>query len=271
MTDLWNDLLDCLALKPLGQGVYKGRSQRLDYHRLFGGQLLAQCARAVALTCPGKAVKSMHVLFPREGRGNEPVRYETDCVQQGRTYAAVRTQARQAHGVVAVATASLHTWEGGPERQTVQPVGDLPGPERRVALDMLPWESRAVTDLDTDDAEPPAYELWTRTPRVSADLSPALLAYATDLTLIGTALRPLERVTQRDAGRAFVSAVTSHTVWFHQPLRTDEWLVMRQHSPVAAHGRCHGRGDVLTERGELVASYAQEGLLRFRRADDDAG
>ncbi|MER5756423.1 acyl-CoA thioesterase domain-containing protein [Streptomyces sp. NPDC002088] len=263
MTDLWNDLLDCLAPKPLGQGVYEARSQHLDYHRLFGGQLLAQSVRVAELTCPGKAVKSLHVLFPREGRGGEPVRYETDCVQQGRTYAAVQIQARQEHGVVAVATASLHTWEGGPQRQSTAPVGPLPGEERRIDLDLLPWETRSATDLDSPGSEPPAYELWTRTPTVAADLGPALLTYATDLTLIGTALRPVAGVTQHDAGRAFTSAVTSHSVWFHQPLRTDSWLVLRQHSPVAAHGRCHGRGDVLTEQGELVASYTQDALLRF--------
>lgn len=263
MTDLWNDLLDCLDPKPLGQGVYEARSQQLAYHRLFGGQLLAQSARVAELTCPGKAVKSLHVLFPREGKGDEPVRFETDCVQQGRTYAAVQIQARQEHGVIAVATVSLHTWEKGRQRQTVDPAADVPGEERRLDLELLPWETRAATDLDSPASEPPAYELWTRTPPVAADLGPALLAYATDLTLIGTALRPLDGVTQHDAGKAFASAVTSHSLWFHKPVRTDAWLMLRQHSPVAAHGRCHGRGDVLTEQGELVASYAQDALLRF--------
>ncbi|MET8209899.1 hypothetical protein ABZT51_28460 [Streptomyces sp. NPDC005373] len=93
---------------------------------------------------------------------------------------------------------------------------------------------------------------------------PGLLSYATDLTLIGTALRPLAAVSQADAGRAFASSVTSHTVWFHEPIRTDEWLVLRQRNPLTVHGRCHGRGDVLAKQGELVASYAQEALLRFR-------
>ncbi|MET8211449.1 acyl-CoA thioesterase domain-containing protein [Streptomyces sp. NPDC005373] len=265
MTDLWNDLLDCLHLKPLRQGVYEARSQHLEYHRLFGGQLLAQCVRVAELTCPGKAVKSLHVLFPREGKGGEPVRYETDCVQQGRTYGAVQIQARQEHGVVAVATVSLHTWEGGPQRQTVEPVGPLPAVDRRIDLELLPWETRAASDLDFTDSVPPAYELWSRTPPAAADAGPALLAYATDLTLIGTALLPMPGVSQRDAGKAFSSAVTSHSLWFHQPVHPGAWNVLRQHSPVAAHGRCHGRGDVLTEHGELVASYAQDALLRFTR------
>lgn len=102
-----------------------------------------------------------------------------------------------------------------------------------------------------------------RTPAVDAELAPALAAYATDLTLIGTALRPLDGFNQRGNGTAFTSAVTSHTLWFHRPFRTDDWFLLRQHSPVLAHGRCFGRGDVLSEDGTLVASYAQEALLRF--------
>jgi acyl-CoA thioesterase-2 len=77
-------------------------------------------------------------------------------------------------------------------------------------------------------------------------------------------LDPLEGFNHSGNGTLFTSAVTSHTVWFHQPFRTDQWLLLRQHSPVLAHGRCFGRGDVLTEDGTLVASYAQEALLRFR-------
>ena len=113
-------------------------------------------------------------------------------------------------------------------------------------------------------AGPPRFEMWMRTPPVDGDLAPALTAYATDLTLIGTALRPLEGFNHSGNGTLFTSAVTSHTVWFHRPFRTDRWLLLRQHSPVLAHGRCFGRGDVLTEDGTLVASYAQEALLRFR-------
>lgn len=263
-TDLWNDLLGCLDLAPLGGGRYEGRSQQLEYRRLFGGQFLAQFARAATLAAPDKGLKSLHTQFLREGRTGEPVHYETDVPQQGRTFATVRLTARQGQRVIAVANASLHTWEDGqPERQTVDPAPALPGPERTVDLGLLPWESRAATDLDTEKSEPPGYELWTLIPQVHRALAPALVAYATDLTPIGTALRPVPGVTQAGAGRAFTSAVTSHTVWFHRPFDTGEWLLLRQHSPLAAHGRCFGRGDVLSGQGALVASYAQEALLRF--------
>lgn len=262
MTD-WNDLLGCLELVPVSPGVFEGRSQRLEYRRLFGGQFLAQFARAAVLAAPGKELKSLHTQFTREGRTGEPVRYEVDVVQEGRTFATVRLLARQEHGVVAVAGASLHGWEEGLERQTVDAVPGVPGQERRVELGLLPWESRAASDLDTVKSEAPVYELWTRIPSVRRELGPALLSYATDLTPIGTALRPVAGVTQGDSGKLFASAVTAHTVWFHRPLATGGWLLLRQESPVAAHGRCFGRGDVLDEGGELVASYAQEALLRF--------
>ncbi|MFF7734527.1 acyl-CoA thioesterase domain-containing protein [Streptomyces sp. NPDC007984] len=263
MTDLWNDLLGCLDLVPCKPGTFEGRSQQLEYRRLFGGQLLAQFAGAAQLAAPGKGLKSLHTQFLREGRSGEPVRYETEVAQLGRTFAAVRLAARQEHGVVAVSNASLHVWEEGPDRQTADPVPALPGPERPVELGLLPWESRAATDLDTGTSEPPEYELWTRIPEAPPALVPALLAYATDLTPIGTALRPVEGVTQADAGRVFASAVTSHTVWFHRPFVTGDWLLLRQRSPLAAHGRCFGRGDVLAPDGTLLASYAQEALLRF--------
>jgi acyl-CoA thioesterase-2 len=142
-------------------------------------------------------------------------------------------------------------------------VPPLPDAEHRADLGLIPWETRTITDLDADTAGPPEYDLWMRTPAVDPDLAPALTAYATDLTLIGTALRPFDGVSQRQAGTAFTSAVTSHTVWFHRPFRTDMWLLLHQHAPVLAHGRCFGRGDILDESGALLASYAQEAIVRF--------
>ena len=89
----------------------------------------------------------------------------------------------------------------------------------------------------------------------------ALLAYATDLTIIGTALRPFDGVSQADTMITLHTAVTSHTLWFHQPFRVDAWLLLTQHSPVVAGGRAYGRGDVYAG-DELVASFAQESMVR---------
>ena len=171
--------------------------------------------------------------------------------------------------MMATATISMHVIEGGPEHRRA--TSAVLGPEHRVALDLIPWETRAVDDLNVTTTGPPQFEFWMRTPAVDPALAPALAAYATDLTLIGTALRPMDGVGQRGNGTQFTSAVTSHTVWFHRPFRTDGWLLVRQHSPLLAHGRCFGRGDVLTEDGVLVASYAQEALLgRYRGQHEKA-
>lgn len=287
MPDSWKDLLSCLELEVPSAArrhdtdeaqprhaetddhhavptVFEGRNQRLNYHRLFGGQLLAQLVRAACLSCPDKTVKSLHVLFPRAGRADEPVRYEVTRHHDGGTFATLTVLARQTRGTAAAATVSMHAAEEGPDHQDVSEVPAVPAAEDRVEFDLLPWETRSTVELDTPAAGLPELDLWMRTPPVDLELAPALAAYATDLTLIGTALRPLEGVSQRDAGTAFASAVTSHTVWFHRPFRTDDWLLLRQHSPSLAHARCFGRGDIRTEGGSLVASYAQEALLRFQ-------
>jgi acyl-CoA thioesterase II len=270
MADRWNDLLACLDLtaqpaQPAeSDQVFEGRNQGLNYYRLFGGQLLAQFVQAARLAVPGKAVKSLHVLFPRAGRDDEPVRYELRRHHDGGTFATVSIVARQAKGVLATASVSLHAPEDGRDHQSVPEVPAVPGAEHRVEVDLLPWDTRTTVDLDATAPGPPELELWMRTPTVDPEFAPALAAYATDLTIIGTALRPLEGLSQHSAGDAFTSAVTGHTLWFHRPFRTDQWMLLRQHAPLLAGGRCFGRGDVLTEDGALVASYAQESMVRFK-------
>jgi acyl-CoA thioesterase-2 len=266
--DLWSDLLACLELTPVassdtGEAVFEGRNQALEYHRVFGGQLLAQFIRIASATSPDKAVKSQHAVFAREGRADEPIRYEATRHHEGRSFATVTITARQSRGVVATSSICMHMNEDGPEHQEVRDVPAVLGPEHRVALDLIPWETRTTVDLNTTTTGPPQFEFWMRTPAVDDGLAPALAAYATDLTLIGTALRPMDGASQRGNGTTFTSAVTSHTIWFHRPFRTDDWLLLRQHSPLLAHGRSFGRGDMLTEDGMLVASYTQEALLRF--------
>jgi acyl-CoA thioesterase-2 len=276
--DLWSDLLACLDLHPVPSGgaaeelagddvtEFEGRNQQLDYHRVFGGQLLGQFLRIASATCPDKDVKSQHTVFTREGRADEPIRYQATRQHEGRSFANVTIIARQSRGVVATSSICMHALEDGPEHQSVDDVPAVLGPDYEVALDLIPWETRAVVDLNVTTTGPPQFEVWMRTPAVDQALAPALAAYATDLTLIGTALRPMDGVGQRGNGTAFTSAVTSHTIWFHRPFRTDGWLLLRQHSPLLAYGRSFGRGDVLGEDGSLVASYAQEALLRFSEA-----
>lgn len=272
MPDLWTDLLACLDVPGTipedgAPAVFEGRNQQLEYRRVFGGQLLGQFLRVAALICPEKTVKSQHAVFAKEGRADEPVRYEAMLHHEGRSFAVVAIVARQSRGVIATASVSMHALEDGPEHQHVDAIPAVLGPQHEVTLSLIPWQIRTNIDLNAATPGPPSFEMWMRTPAVDAALAPALTAYATDLTLIGTALRPVEGVSEKDTMTLFTSAVTSHTLWFHRPFRTDDdWLLLRQHSPLLAGARCFGRGDVLTESGALVASYSQEALVRFSAA-----
>lgn len=280
MLDLWTDLLSCLDLRlhpaptdlphpePTDRGttltVFEGTNQQIEYHRLFGGQLLAQFVRTAAFTCPDKAVKSVHVLFAREGKNDAPVYYIVHTQHCGRSFAALSIIAQQKGEVVATAAVSMHAVEEGLAHQTIADVPPLPSEAYRVRHSLMPWDLRTAGDLDSTAATAPEYDLWMRTPEAGTELAPALVAYATDLNLIGTAILPLEGFSQRGNGTEYTCATTSHTVWFHRPFRTDDWLLLRNRSPILANGRCFGRGDILTEDGTLVASFTQEALLRFR-------
>ncbi len=204
MPGLWIDLLGCLDLHSAAQAgadersdaeditTFDGASQQLQYHRVFGGQLLGQFIRAAQLTCPDKTVKSLHAVFAREGRAAEPVRYPSTRQHQGRSFASLTITAHQTRGVLASSSVSMHAVEDGPEHQDREPVPALLGEKHRAELDLIPWETRCADDLNAVTAGPPRLELWMRTPPVDGDLAFALTAYASDLTPIGTALRPLE-------------------------------------------------------------------------------
>jgi acyl-CoA thioesterase-2 len=266
--DLWIDLLACLDIGPSSSGDgactrFEGRNQQLEYRRVFGGQILGQFLRIASQTCPDKVVKSQHAVFAKEGRTDEPISYQATLHHEGRSFATITVIATQAHGVIATASISMHAVEGGREHQQVDAVLAVLGPEHEITLSLIPWQVRTDVDLSAATAGPPQFEMWMRTPAVGPELAPSLTAYATDLTLIGTALRPIEGISEKDTMTLFTSAVTSHTMWFHRPFRTDDWLLLRQHSPLLAGGRSFGRGDVLTPDGQLVASYSQEALVRF--------
>lgn len=270
MPELWNDLLNCLDLRACPSdedrddiALFDGTNQQLEYHRLFGGQLLAQLVRASQLSCPGKSIKSLHAVFAREGRADEPVRYEITRRHEGRSFATLSAVAQQSRGVLATATVSMHAHEDGPELQTIEAVPPVLPADAHTEFSLIPWETRTTTDLSHSGVSAPEFEMWMRTPEVDPDFAPALTAYATDLNLIGTALLGVDGFDHTGNGTKFTSAVTSHNLWFHRPFRSDEWLLLRQHSPILVHGRCFGRGDVLTENGSLVASFAQEALVRI--------
>jgi acyl-CoA thioesterase-2 len=261
-----DDLVGCLALQEVEPGLVEGRNLDLAYHRVFGGQILAQLVAAASAASPSKSVKSLTVLFPREGETSKPMRYRVQVHQDGRTFGTTEVVASQDEKVVAVGLVSMHVDEDGLDRSDTPPDVGPPTDATLQDLGMVPWETRIVGGVDLSDraAGPARLEMWMRTPPLGDNraVHQALLALATDLTLIGTALRPFEGVSQADSTVSLHTAVTSHSVWFHQPFRLDDWLLVAQHSPVVAHGRAFGRGDVFSAAGDLVASFAQEAMIR---------
>ncbi len=258
-------LLGCLSLEPVAPGEVEGQNLDIGYHRVFGGQILAQMLSAATEASPEKSVKSLHILFPREGDTAKPMRYRVDKLQDGRTFGTTEVVATQDGKVISAAVLSMHVDEEGLHRSDAAPTVGPPEDASLAEVPMVPWEVRMVGGVDLADREsgPPRLEWWMRTPGIGDDrhLHQALLSHATDLTLIGTALRPFAGLSQADSTVALHTAVTSHTLWFHQPFRVDDWLLVVQHSPVVAHGRSFGRGDVFAG-DQLVASFAQEAMVR---------
>jgi acyl-CoA thioesterase-2 len=258
-------LLGCLELTEVGVGVVEGQNLDIGYHRVFGGQILAQVLVAAAAASPEKSVKSLHILFPREGDTAKPMQYAVQKLQEGRTFGATEVVASQDGKVIAAAVLSMHADEPGLHRSDGPPAVGPADADRHDLGAMVPWETAIVGGVDlADRAEGPArLEWWMRTASVGDErvVHQALLAHATDLTLIGTALRPFDGVSQADSTVTLHTAVTSHTLWFHQPFRVDDWLLVAQHSPVVANGRTFGRGDVFAG-DQLVASFAQEAMVR---------
>ena len=265
----FENLLACLDLRDKEQATYVGENLALNYHRVFGGQLLGQTVRAAAAAAgEGKVVKSLAQLFPREGDSATPITYTVTKHQEGRTFGSSAVVASQGEKTISLATVSLHTPDPGPERSDPAPQVGAPEDAEPTELGMVPWETRVVGGVDLSDREagPATYQFWMRAPELPDDesLHQALLAHATDLTVIGTALRPIEGLSQADAQAKFASAVTSHNVWFHAPVRMDQWLLVDQCSPGLGQGRAFGRGDVWTQDGRLVASFAQESMIRMQ-------
>ncbi|MGW6425557.1 acyl-CoA thioesterase [Nocardia sp. NPDC055053] len=278
MTDVLHDLMTCLDLHEPGPPtdqdrtttsapgqsprILTGANQQLPHRRLFGGQLLAQFARAAHVYAPDRSIKSLHVLFTREGRTDDPVTYLIDPVHLGRSFGALTVSAQQGERTIATCAISLHSDEDGPAHQSDRPALSIPGAEYRIEVALLPWDTRATSTPDDGDATTD-FDLWMRLPGNDSGARAALLAYASDLHVIATALRPFPGVDHHGNGRDFTSATTSHTLWFHHPMPTGGWLLLRHRPALVGHGRCYGQGDVFGEDGTLVASFAQESLLRF--------
>jgi acyl-CoA thioesterase-2 len=277
-------LLDLLDLEMLDSNVFRGLSPQDRWQRVFGGQVLGQALVAAGRTVEGRSCHSLHAYFLRAGDPKTPIRYEVDRSRDGHSFSARRVVAVQNGVPIFTMSASFERAEQGLEHQISMP--DVPPPEslkteqewRSEIASQLPEQVRAwflrVRPIEIRPVEPPnrfatgTYPpkqiLWFRAAAPIPD-TPALhqcvLAYASDMTLLDTSLLP--HGYNLFSG-ALQLASLDHAMWFHRPFRADDWLLYVQDSPSASGTRSFNRGEVFRRDGVLVASVAQEGLVRVR-------
>lgn len=286
MTTILDGLVTLLALEKIEENLFRGQSQNLGWGTVFGGQVLGQALSAATQTVPGdRHVHSMHAYFLRPGDANKPIVYDVDRIRDGSSFTTRRVVAIQDGEAIFNMAASFQIDEPGFSHQDAMP--DVPRPaalqteqERLAAMgDKLPEALRFralrdrpfelkpaddTIDLLRTDPMPPERKVWMRTAGKLPDepgVHRALLAYASDHAFITTALLP-HGVGWHTPGMQVASI--DHVMWFHQPFRADEWLLHVMESPAARGARGLVRGKVFTEDGRLVASTAQEGLIRKR-------
>lgn len=283
------DLVLLLDMEPRGANRFEGRRYKLTPGRLFGGQVIAQALAAAERTVPdNRAAHSLHAYFLRTGSSELPISYMVTNDFDGRSFSNRRVVASQQGEPILNLTVSFHAGETGLAHQRY-PMPDIAPPEglepiarqlerfrrehephrvarieRPLAFDIRPVEASCWLG---ETPEEPLTHTWIRAvaplpddPRVHR----AVLAYASDMQLLMTALRPHGKSMIRGDVRG---ASLDHAVWFHEPFRADEWLLYVTESPWAGHGRGFARGQIFTRDGRLVASTAQEGVLRAVKPD----
>jgi acyl-CoA thioesterase II len=266
MSDL-QDLLDVLRLTPNGEGRFSAGSLDEGHGVVFGGQLLAQSLLAGAATMPDKEVKSLHTIFARGATIGVPLDIDVEVLHQGRAFGSASVTIRQGDRLCTRASVLLHTPDADLIRH--QPAMPAAGPPEAFSQGAVSpwWDMRIVDGVDISDPAlvgPAELGVWSRFPDAPDDatMSQALLAYASDGFLIGTAMRPHAGVGQAQAHVSISTTVLSHTLTFHEPFDAREWMLLWHESPYAGRGRGYGRADVFTQDGRLVASYVQENMIR---------
>jgi acyl-CoA thioesterase-2 len=279
------NLIAILDLEPLEHNLFRGLSPQVGWQRVFGGQVLGQALVAASRTVePARAAHSLHAYFLRPGDPAVPIIYEVDRIRDGKSFTTRRVVAIQHGAAIFSMSASFHVEEPGFDHQIDAP--DLPAPDklmaeaelRRLAMEAAPepikayWRRERPIELRpvslkrymTRDKLEPRQQTWFRaTGKLPDDpaVHKCVLAYASDMLLIDTALFPHGRsIFDRDVQGASLD----HAMWFHRPFRADEWLLYAMDSPSASGARGFARGSIFSQDGRLVASVAQEGLMRVR-------
>ena len=278
-------LLSLLDLEQLEVNLFRGQSPQQGWKRIYGGHVLAQSLVAAQRTvAEPRPVHSMHAYFLLAGDPAIPVVYEVERVRDGGSFTTRRVKAIQNGQAIFVMSTSFHKQERGLEHQAEMPTVPLPDQlpnETDIAerfLDKLPenlksyWQRERPVEMRLveferylkRDRRPARQHVWMRTrgplpadPRIHQ----CMLAYASDATLLDTALVPHGKLL---FDTDIQLASLDHSLWFHRPFKADEWLLYAQDSPSAAGARGFSRGSVFSADGVLVASVTQEGLMRSR-------
>ena len=285
-----DDLVSLLDLEQLEVNLFRGYSRDRERVRLYGGEVLAQALMAAGRTVdPERRVHSMHAYFLKLGDPKVPVVYDVDRIRDGGSFTTRRVVAIQHGQAIFNLAASFHLPEHGPEHYDRMP--EVPLPDALPQLGHLPEDEPETIDrqgaphvVDALDfrhvggqwappgmhrgkpARDPDGDTWLRTRgRLPDDplLHSCVVAYASDLTLLGSAMLP-HPLAEDDPGHMIASL--DHVMWFHRPFRADEWLLYHVHSPSAGMARGFATGQIFCADGTLAVSVAQEGLLRPLRA-----
>ena len=287
MRNVLRELLELLQLERLEQNLFRGQSQDLGWGLVFGGQVLGQALSAAAQTVPDERnVHSLHGYFLRPGDAQKPIVYDVDCIRDGKSFNTRRVVAIQKGRAIFNLSSSFQVLEDGfdhqasvpecigpeellSERQLYDKFADrIPSPLRKMAMCDRPIEIRPVDPLDplNPKPRPPRRFVWYRASDELGDqpqsMHQFLLAYASDFHFLTTSMQP-HGVSWLTPGMQVASL--DHSMWFHRPFRMDEWLLYSVDSPSSSGARGLARGQFFTREGVLVASTAQEGLMRMRK------
>jgi acyl-CoA thioesterase II len=282
MNRLLADLIKLLELERLEMNLFRGESRDIGSPQVFGGQVLGQALKAASGTVEDRAVHSLHAYFLRRGDFNAPIVYEVDRGRDGASFSNRRVVAIQHGQQIFHMSASFQIAEQGPDHQVpvpeVAPPEDLPDltAEVRKHLSRMPaerrrfwslerpFEFRSVEAVEAGEPRPGVRHLWFRLVDRCPDdpvLHQCLLAYMSDYHLLETATLP-HGLAYRTGDVTLASI--DHAMWFHRPVRVDEWLLYALVSPSSSGSRGLAFGRIFDRAGRLVASTAQEGLMRTR-------
>jgi acyl-CoA thioesterase-2 len=277
-------LIALLDVEEIDTDLYRGARQPGGVGRVFGGQVIAQALQAAQRSVEDKAAHSLHAYFMRPGDENFPIIYRVVRDFDGGSFANRRVIAMQRGKPILNMTASFQRAEDGLHHQDAMPdvampdtlkserdlrldhVDEIPEKLRPFFLRARPIEMRPVHPRSLTRPEPtdPVWHSWFRVVAPLPDdaaLHRAMLSYASDMGLLGTAMLPHGKSWLTDRMQ---TASLDHAVWLHEPFRADEWLLYTTDSPWSGHARGFNRGRIFTQDGRLVASTAQEGLIRLK-------